>query len=93
MGNAAGLRRLQVVDHREQSGYHAYLLRCWQERRGPGQGAPVWRFSLEDPNTHTRHGFATFPELVAALLHDMDLTVESESSILEDSTPHPAPTT
>ena len=63
-----------MVVHRGPPGYRAYLLRCWQERPGPGKGAPVWRFSLEDPHTHTRHGFATFPELVAALVRDMDET-------------------
>jgi hypothetical protein len=44
--------------------YHAWLLRCWEER---GQGVPPaspWRFSLEDPHTGRRRGFADLPALV-----------------------------
>jgi hypothetical protein len=47
--------------------YHAYLLRCWLER-GPGPDAPgAWRFSLEDPHTGARRGFAGLSALVAFL--------------------------
>ncbi len=41
--------------------YHSYLLRFWEER---GQQPPVWRFSLEDPQTDQRYGFASFEALV-----------------------------
>ncbi len=47
--------------------YHAYLLRCWEER---GQDPPrpaTWRFSLEDPGTGERRGFADLAQLVAFL--------------------------
>lgn len=44
-----------------------YLLTIWQERgREPDQPL-VWRFSLEEPRTGRRRGFATLKELVAAL--------------------------
>jgi hypothetical protein len=41
-------------------GYRAYLLRCWREATG-------WRFSLEDPHTGARRGFAG-PEALLAFL-------------------------
>ena len=46
-------------------GYRAYMLRCWAEHseRAP----PLWRFSLEDPHTQERHGFASLATLVAFL--------------------------
>lgn len=43
--------------------YHSYLLRFWEER-GDSSTASVWRFSLEDPQTSERHGFATLDALV-----------------------------
>ncbi len=44
-------------------GYHSYLLRFWEER---SERLPlaVWRFSLEDPLTDQRYGFATLQALV-----------------------------
>jgi hypothetical protein len=41
-------------------GYRAYLLRCWREATG-------WRFSLEDPHTGERRGFAGPEALVGHL--------------------------
>jgi hypothetical protein len=47
--------------------YRSYLLTFWEER-GRDPSAPViWRFSLEDPHTGQRHGFANLEALVAAL--------------------------
>jgi hypothetical protein len=40
--------------------YRAYLLRCWREATG-------WRFSLEDPRTGDRQGFAGPDALLAHL--------------------------
>ena len=34
----------------------AWVLRC---REVPGAETPAWRFSLEDPRTTERHGFAS----------------------------------
>ena len=42
--------------------YHSYLLRFWEER-GDQPTPPVWRFSLEDPQTAHRHGFASLSAL------------------------------
>lgn len=42
--------------------YHSYLLRFWEER-GDDPTPPVWRFSLEDPQTTQRQGFASLAAL------------------------------
>ena len=46
--------------------YQAYLLRFWAEPE-PNDSLPVWRFSLEDPHTGQRQGFADLQELMAFL--------------------------
>ena len=46
--------------------YCSYLLRCWAETNAQGE-VSLWRFSLEDPRTGQRHGFANLTELVIAL--------------------------
>jgi hypothetical protein len=47
--------------------YCAWLLRCWEARdRGP-EPRPTWRYSLEDPHSGARRGFASFEALVAHL--------------------------
>ena len=51
--------------------YCSYLLRCWQERSLRQSAAAVWRFSLEDPHTGRRRGFATFEALVAFLRQEL----------------------
>ena len=45
--------------------YHAYLLSIWQEKTTE---TPVWRFSLEDPSSGQRIGFADLAALTAFLL-------------------------
>jgi hypothetical protein len=47
--------------------YHAYLLRCWEERGHNPLLTPTWRFSLEEPHTGLRHGFADLAQLMAFL--------------------------
>jgi hypothetical protein len=47
--------------------YCSYLLRCWQEQHLVHLGPAAWRFSLEDPHTSARYGFATFEALMAFL--------------------------
>lgn len=43
--------------------YHSYLLRFWEER-GETDGAQIWRFMLQDPQTEERFGFADLDALV-----------------------------
>lgn len=40
--------------------YRAFLLRIWQERMAE---TAVWRFSLEDPTSGQRRGFASLAAL------------------------------
>lgn len=47
-------------------GYRSYLLRFWEERSEQTEAA-VWRFSLEDPLTAQRQGFADLDALTAWL--------------------------
>jgi hypothetical protein len=49
----------------QQKRYLSYLLRLWQESAGdqPGGATPVWRASLERPQTDQRQGFADLDEL------------------------------
>ncbi len=56
-----------MIIHDKPPRHRAYLLRFWEER-GERTGAPVaWRFSLEDPHTEERRGFADLKRLVAFL--------------------------
>lgn len=58
-----------MTTHASSPGYCAYLLRCWQETSPVAAAAQGWRFSLEDPHTGARHGFASF-EALMAFLHE-----------------------
>ena len=49
--------------------YRSYLLTFWEEREREPQ---VWRFSLQDPHTGQRRGFASLEALVAALEWEME---------------------
>ncbi len=57
--------RQQMSDSPESSTatYQVYVMRIWQEQTDP----PVWRFSLEDPNSGHQRGFSCLPELTAYL--------------------------
>ena len=46
--------------------YRGYMLRFWQERSQRGAQV-VWRFSLDDPHTGERRGFADLAALIAAV--------------------------
>jgi hypothetical protein len=52
--------------------YRSYIVRCWQEHTvHAGQGTMVWRFSLQDPRTHQRRGFATLEALLVSLQEEL----------------------
>ena len=51
--------------------YRSYLLRFWEER-GERPAPAVWRFSLEDPQTTQRQGFASLTALTHWLQSQMD---------------------
>ena len=48
--------------------YQVLLLRCWEER-GERPESGVWRFSLQNPDTGLRRGFANLEALLAFLAH------------------------
>jgi hypothetical protein len=53
--------------------YLSYLLRLWQE---PGEGAPIWRASLESPQSGERRGFADLASLTAFLEEQIEASAE-----------------
>ncbi len=53
---------------KQQGRYLSYLLRLWQEHGGSQQGdAPLWRASLERPQSDVRQVFASLADLFAYL--------------------------
>jgi hypothetical protein len=57
--------------------YRSYVLTCWAEQ-GHDQ---KWRFSLTDPRTGQRYGFASLEALVAALEWEMaDMWAENRKN-------------
>jgi hypothetical protein len=53
----------------QQQRYLSYLLRLWQESGGnlPRGDPPLWRASLERPQSEERLGFASLADLFAFL--------------------------
>ena len=51
--------------------YRTYLLTFWEERTQDPAESAVWRYSLEDPRTGQRRGFADLQALMAALEKEM----------------------
>lgn len=51
--------------------YRAYLLRFWEERREHPALPGTWRFSLEDPHTGQRWGFADLATMVDFIRQEM----------------------
>ena len=51
--------------------HRSYLLTFWEERDREARGPQVWRFSLQDPRTGQRRGFASLEALVAALQREI----------------------
>ena len=53
--------------------YCAWLLRCWEARGQDSEPLPTWRYSLEDPHSGARRGFASFEALAAHLRAELGL--------------------
>ena len=47
--------------------YRSYVLTFWEERSHAPGAQDAWRFSLRDPHTNQRHGFASLEEMMAFL--------------------------
>lgn len=61
--------------------YASYLLRLWQER---DEDAAIWRFSLDDPRTGERVGFADVETLLRFLNERMSSAVVDAALPKED---------
>lgn len=59
--------------------HRSYLLTFWEERGRDPDAPVVWRFSLEDPHTGQRRGFADPEALMAALQREMSGTDSRQS--------------
>jgi hypothetical protein len=70
----------------QPSGYRSYLLRFWQER-GENPLAAVWRFSLEDPLTSQRQGFASLEALTAWLQAEIAIAGPGMADSLDSPVP------
>jgi len=70
-----------VNDSCTSSRYQVYLLRLWQERPASPGRAAVWRFSLEDPRTGRRHGFANLEGLMAFLRERLEIREHETQSV------------
>jgi hypothetical protein len=51
--------------------HRSYILTFWEERSHDPDTPAVWRFSLEDPHTGQRRGFADLKKLLAALQQEV----------------------
>ena len=49
----------------------SYILTFWEERGRETDTSVVWRFSLQDPHTGRRRGFASLEALAAALQQEI----------------------
>jgi hypothetical protein len=70
---------------REPPDYLSYLLRLWRahERGSPHWRLPVWRASLQSPQTGERVGFATLDDLFAFLREQTGLVPDAEDDLAE----------
>ena len=58
---------------KEMSRYQSFVVRCWQEHSlHAGRETSAWRFSLENPRTSRRRGFATLEALLVALQAELE---------------------
>jgi hypothetical protein len=76
-----------VVDNpmNQQKRYLAYLLRLWQEGGGSPPGdPPIWRASLETPQSHELQAFAGLDELVAFVREQMHGAPSRSGDAAED---------
>ena len=64
--------------------YQSYLLRCWEVRSQHPDRPTTWRFSLQDPQTEEKHGFADLEELVEFLRFELN---PSRNGELEEGLP------
>jgi hypothetical protein len=72
--------------------YRSYLLAFWEERGREPRREHVWRFSLLDPHTGERRGFASLEALVTALAQEIESTtaLQAEEGGVQDNLVRPS---
>jgi hypothetical protein len=60
--------------------YRSYVLTFWEERGQDPDTPVVWRFSLQDPRTGQRRGFASLEKVVTFLRTEL---VSSEDNLCD----------
>jgi len=68
--------------------YHAYLLRCWEERTGSSSDAVTWRFLVEEVGKEERHGFISLEDVYTFLHQELTKTDQEQVVASTDSPPH-----
>ena len=64
----------------QERGYISYLVRLWRVR---GRGKPIWRASLESPQTGQRLGFANLADLFTFLADETGCTKQDQDERYE----------
>lgn len=66
--------------------YRSFLLRCWREGTGADDGAPIWRFLLQEIGVapESARGFPDFEQLVAFLRGELLNGAFDSPSVLKD---------
>jgi hypothetical protein len=67
-----------MSDPYRPSRYRVYLLRFWEEGRENPELPGTWRFSLEDPRTSQRRGFADLEAMVGFVRQEMRRGTEGD---------------
>ncbi|MCA1554637.1 MAG: hypothetical protein LC737_09695 [Chloroflexi bacterium] len=60
--------------------YKAFTLRIWEERSGGSESVSQWRFSLEDPQTGKRQGFADLNALFNYLRSQLSESARAQAN-------------
>jgi len=67
--------------------YHAYLLRCWEERTGSSSDAVTWRFLVEEVGKGERHGFISLEDVYTFLHQELAKTDQEQVVASTGSSP------
>jgi len=73
-----------MVIQNQASAYRIYLLTIWAERGRSPDTPTVWHFSLADPRSGQRHGFANPAALITALHQEIAQIEAAHSKRGED---------
>lgn len=66
-----------MQNYRDKLHLRTFMLRFWAVQTGEPECQDVWRFSLEDPHTGDKFGFANLGALVAFLEAELNRSVKT----------------